>query len=79
VREPPDKRRGGDAIYFMADVRLSAFSLLFMQSESFLSYQRDWRKATTILDGEERHAPCAVWPLAPTDSECKNHRRKGVR
>ena len=36
----PDKRRGGDVIYSMADIGLSAFSLFFMQSESFLSYQR---------------------------------------
>ena len=36
----PDKRKGGDAIYTMADIGLSAFSLFFMQSESFLSYQR---------------------------------------
>ena len=36
----PDKRKGGDAIYSMADIGLSAFSLFFMQSESFLSYQR---------------------------------------
>jgi len=35
----PDKRKGaGD--YSMADIGLSAFSLFFMQSESFLSYQR---------------------------------------
>ena len=31
----PDKRRG-DATYSMADIGLSAFSLFFMQSESFL-------------------------------------------
>jgi hypothetical protein len=36
----PDKRRGGDVTYAMADIGLSAFSLFFMQSESFLSYQR---------------------------------------
>ena len=36
----PDKRRGGDVTYSMADIGLSAFSLFFMQSESFLSYQR---------------------------------------
>ena len=35
----PDKRKGG-GVYSMADIGLSAFSLLFMQSESFLSYQR---------------------------------------
>jgi len=35
----PDKRRG-DVRYSMADIGLSAFSLFFMQSESFLAYQR---------------------------------------
>jgi len=35
----PDSRRG-EVRYPMADVGLSAFSLFFMQSESFLSYQR---------------------------------------
>jgi hypothetical protein len=35
----PDKRRGG-VTYSIADIGLSAFSLFFMQSESFLSYQR---------------------------------------
>ena len=36
----PDKRRGGDVTYSMADIGVSAFALFFMQSESFLSYQR---------------------------------------
>jgi hypothetical protein len=36
----PDKRKGGVASYSMADIGLSAFSLFFMQSESFLGYQR---------------------------------------
>ena len=35
-----DVRRGGDVTYTMADVGLSAFSLFFMQSKSFLSYQQ---------------------------------------
>ena len=35
----PDKRRG-DVTYSMADIGLSAFSLFFMQSESFLAHQR---------------------------------------
>lgn len=35
----PDKRKGAGS-YSMADIGLSAFSLFFMQSESFLSYQR---------------------------------------
>jgi hypothetical protein len=36
----PDKRGGGEVTYSMTDIGLSAFSLFFMQSESFLSYQR---------------------------------------
>jgi hypothetical protein len=35
----PDKRKSA-GIYSMADIGVSAFSLFFMQSESFLSYQR---------------------------------------
>jgi len=35
-----DPRRGTDVHYTMADIGLSAFSLFFMQSESFLSYKR---------------------------------------
>jgi len=36
----PDKRRG-EVKYSMADIGLSAFSLFFIQSESFLAYQRE--------------------------------------
>ena len=36
----PDTRRSTDVDYSMADIGLSAFSLFFMQSESFLSHQR---------------------------------------
>jgi hypothetical protein len=35
----PDKRTGA-CVYSMADIGMSAFSLFFMQSDSFLSYQR---------------------------------------
>jgi hypothetical protein len=35
----PDKRKGA-GVYTMADIGVSAFSLFFMQSESFLSHQR---------------------------------------
>jgi hypothetical protein len=35
----PDKRKG-EGVYSMADIGLSALSLFFTQSESFLSYQR---------------------------------------
>ena len=36
----PDSRRSSDVDYTMADIGLSAFSLFFMQSESFLAHQR---------------------------------------
>jgi hypothetical protein len=36
----PDSRRSTDLDYTMADIGLSAFSLFFMQSESFLAHQR---------------------------------------
>src|SRR3954462_10640173 len=36
----PDLRQGGDARYTMADIGLSAFSLFFMQSPSFLAHKR---------------------------------------
>jgi hypothetical protein len=36
----PDARRITDVDYSMVDIGLSAFSLFFMQSESFLSHQR---------------------------------------
>jgi len=35
----PDKRKT-EGVYSMADIGMSAFSLFFMQSESFLAYQR---------------------------------------
>jgi hypothetical protein len=47
----PDKRKG-EGVYSMADIGLSAFSLFFMQSESFLSYQRsleERRKTSNCL------------------------------
>ncbi len=36
----PDKRKGGECAYSMTDIGVPAFSLFFMQSESFLAYQR---------------------------------------
>ena len=44
----PDKRKG-EGVYAMADIGMSAFSLFFMQSESFLEYQRalEERQATS--------------------------------
>jgi hypothetical protein len=44
----PDKRKS-EGVYSMADIGMSAFSLFFMQSESFLEYQRalEERQATS--------------------------------
>jgi len=36
----PDKRRGTNGRYTMADVGLAAFSVFFTQSPSFLDHQR---------------------------------------
>jgi hypothetical protein len=36
----PDKRKGGDVIYSMADIGMAGFAPFFMQSESFLAHQR---------------------------------------
>jgi hypothetical protein len=36
----PDKRSGSNSRYGMADIGLSAFSVFFMQSPSFLAHQR---------------------------------------
>src|SRR5215210_3596017 len=36
----PDRRTGANARYTMADIGLSAFSVFFLQSPSFLAYQR---------------------------------------
>ena len=37
----PDRRTGSNCSYTLADIGLSAFSIFFMQSPSFLSHQRD--------------------------------------
>src|SRR5277367_5254481 len=36
----PDKRRGLNVTYPMADIGMAAFSVFFMQSPSFLAHQR---------------------------------------
>lgn len=41
----PDKRTGSNGRYAMADIGLSAFSLFFMQSPSFLAHQRALARA----------------------------------
>ncbi|HMK88551.1 MAG TPA: hypothetical protein VK446_02810 [Methylocystis sp.] len=36
----PDQRKGADVVYSMTDIGMAAFSMFFMQSESFLARQR---------------------------------------
>jgi hypothetical protein len=45
IREFPDKRTGTNKTYSVEDIGLSAFSIFFTQSPSFLSYQRSMEKA----------------------------------
>jgi hypothetical protein len=44
----PDKRRGTNRQFAMADIGMAAFSVFFMQSPSFLAHQRQ------LLDGQGR-------------------------
>jgi len=44
ITEFPDKRRGNNSRYSMRDVALSAFSVFFTQSPSFLSHQQLMQK-----------------------------------
>lgn len=47
-----DKRRGRNSRYTMADIGLSAFSVFFMQSPSFLAHQK-------VLEGRRGRSNCA--------------------
>src|SRR5208282_5209617 len=63
----PDKRKGG-GVYSMADIGLSAFSLFFMQSESFLSYQR------SLYEGHKTSNCHTLFGMAkiPTDNHIRS-------
>jgi hypothetical protein len=39
----PDERTGKNSVYDLADVGMSAFSVFFTQSPSFLAHQRDMK------------------------------------
>ena len=72
----PDKRKGGDVVYPMVDIGMAAFSLFFMQSESFLAHQRsleEGRKASNCqsLFGmakipTDNHIRSMLDPVAPS-------------
>ena len=63
----PDKRKG-EGTYSMADIGLSAFSLFFMQSESFLSYQR------SLYEGHKTSNCQTLFGMAkiPTDNHIRS-------
>jgi hypothetical protein len=63
----PDKRKSpGD--YSMADIGLSAFSLFFMQSESFLSYQRSLEEGRKISNCQTLFGMARI----PTDNHIRS-------
>ena len=72
----PDKRRGLNASYPMADLGMAAFSVFFMQSPSFLAHQRQLdlghgRSNCTTLFGiskipSDNHIRDMLDPAAPT-------------
>lgn len=63
----PDKRRGANARYTMADIGTAAFSVFFMQSPSFLAHQRQ------LAQGRGR-SNCQTL-FAMTAIPCDNHIR----
>ena len=63
----PDKRTGSNIRYEMADFGLSAFSLCFMQSPSFLAHQRALSRARERSNGETLFAMSRI----PTDNQIR--------
>jgi hypothetical protein len=62
----PDKRRG-EVTYSMTDIGLSAFSLFFMQSESFLAHQRALEEGRKMSNCQSLFGMTAV----PTDNHIR--------
>ncbi len=63
----PDKRRG-DVKYSMVDIGLSALSLFFMQSESFLAYQRELEAGRKTSNCRSLFGMAAI----PTDNHIRS-------
>ena len=63
----PDKRRGINTTYGMADVGMAAFSVFFMQSPSFLAHQRQFEQ------GHARSNCASLFGIAKIPSD--NHIR----
>lgn len=67
-RRLPDPRTGGNTRYTMADAALGAFSVFFMQSPSFLAYQRDMQRRK---GNNNAHRLFGVAHI-PTDAQIRN-------
>src|SRR6516162_7414670 len=64
----PDKRRGTNSTYRMVDFGMAAFSAFFMQSPSFLDFQRR-------LENEHARSNCQTLfdiPKIPTDNQIRD-------
>ena len=64
----PDRRRGTNTTYRMADFGMAAFSAFFMQSPSFLDFQRR-------LENEHARSNCQTLfdrPKIPTDNQIRD-------
>jgi len=64
----PDQRRGTNTTYGIADFGMAAFSAFFMQSPSFLDFQRR-------LESEDARSNCQTLfeiPEIPTDNQIRN-------
>ena len=63
----PDKRRGSNRRFTMADIGMAAFSVFFMQSPSFLAHQR------RLLEGQGRSNCHTLFKMSKIPSD--NHIR----
>jgi len=52
IQSFPDKRTGKNLTYTIEDIVLSAFSVFFIQSPSFLAYQRTMKKMNGVSNAE---------------------------
>jgi len=64
----PDKRRGKNTQYSIADAALSALSLFFMQSPSFLAHQRQMAKRSGKDNVQSLFQASAI----PSDNQIRN-------
>jgi hypothetical protein len=68
IEEFPDPRRGKNTRYSMRDFALSAFSVFFTQSPSFLSYQRSMQQQKECNNGRTIFGIDKI----PTDAQIRN-------